>query len=71
MKNKATAATDISAADDRIGSCSICTVPNTNDWYFTTDDGIPLGPYGSREEAEAILALLRRQAGSDPSGTDR
>ncbi len=70
MKNEKTAATNLSA-DDAIGSCSICTVPNTNDWYLTTDDGIPLGPYRSRAEAEAILALLRRQAGSAPTGTDR
>ena len=66
-----TAATDVSATDDAIGSCSICTVPNTNDWYVTTQDGIPLGPYRSREEAEAILALLCRRAATDPTGTDR
>ncbi len=66
-----TAATDVSADDDAIGGCSIWTVPNTNDWYLTTDEGIPLGPYRSREEAEAILALLCRQAAPVPTGTDR
>ncbi len=66
-----TAATDVSAAGDALACWGIFTGPNTNDWYLTTDDGIPLGPYRSREEAEAVLALLRRQAGSVPAGTDR
>ena len=70
MKKEATAASGTYAVDDRVGTCRICTVANTNDWYLTTDQGIPLGPYGSREEAEATLALLRRRADSGPTGAD-
>ena len=66
----ATAATDVSAAEGFVESYRICTVPDTNDWYLTTDEGITLGPYGSREEAAAMLALLRRQAHAESAGTD-
>ena len=49
----------------------IHTVPNTNDWYLTTDEGITLGPYRNRKEAATMLALLRRQARPNPTRTDR
>ena len=66
MKHKVGATSDMASADDAIGSGRICTVPNTNDWYLITDDDVTLGPYQSRQEAVAMLALLRRhhRAGS-------
>ncbi len=70
MNNAARAATDISAAKNSIESRRIYTVPDTNDWYLTTDEGIPLGPYGSREEAATVLALLRRQNRAQSADTD-
>ena len=38
---------------------SVFTVPDSNDWYLTTDDIITLGPYRSYQEAVSLLGLLR------------
>lgn len=61
MKHEMRAAPDVSPVQSAKGSGSICTVPNTNDWYLTTDEGTTLGPYRSRREALAMLALLDLQ----------
>lgn len=58
MKHDIRPSAEHSSADDAIRSGRICTVPNTNDWYLTTDQGVTLGPYRSREEAVSMLQLL-------------
>ena len=37
-------------------------VPDSSDWYLTTDDSVTLGPYWSYQEAVSLLSLLRDQA---------
>ena len=68
MKSETNTAPEICSADE--GRGSICTVPNTNDWYLTTDKGITLGPYQSRREAVAMLTLLHLRDNSNLADTD-
>ena len=70
MKNEPNTAPKICPADNATGSGSICTVPNTNDWYLTTEKGITLGPYRSRREALSMLTLLHLRDKSTPTDSD-
>ena len=70
MKHETKAMTEDSSADDAEGSESICNVPNTNDWYVTTERGITLGPYRSRQEAVSMVRLLCLRNRSADKGSD-
>ncbi len=70
MKNETNTAPKVCSADNAMGNGSICTVPNTNDWYLTTDKGITMGPYRSRREAMSMLTLLHLRDTSTPTDSD-
>ena len=44
------------------GTGHVFAVPESNDWYLTTDDSIVLGPYRSFQEAVRLLGLLRERS---------
>ena len=50
------------------GTGHVFAVPDSNDWYLTTDDSIVLGPYGSCQEAVRLLGLLRERSKPAPPG---
>ena len=52
-------ANDARSSTDDPGRSCVFAVPDTNDWYLTTDDSVILGPYRSCQEAELLLGLLR------------
>ena len=70
MKNETNTAPKRCSAGPTVGRGSICTVPNTNDWYLTTDKGVTLGPYQSRREAISMLTLLHLRDDSSPTDDD-
>ena len=61
--------TAFSGSED-VGRGCVFTVPDSNDWYLTTDDSVTLGPYRSCEEAVTLLGLLRAHPSSTSSGPD-